>query len=47
MFLLEDSAKEDFEGVDCSQPNCVVVGLAPSKSDYDHLNKAFRLDESC
>ena len=42
MCLLEDSAMEDLEGINCSQPNCVVVGLAPSKCDYNHLNKAFR-----
>ena len=44
MLLLEDSAKEDFEGVNCDQPNSVVVGLAPSLCDYHHLNDAFKLD---
>ena len=42
MLLLEDSAMEDFEGINCGHPNSVVVGLAPSKCDYDHLNEAFR-----
>ena len=44
MLLLEDSAKEDFKGINCDQPNSVVVGLAPALSDYDHLNEAFRLE---
>lgn len=43
MLLLEESAMEDFEGINCDQPNSVVVGLAPLRSDYDHLNDAFRL----
>ena len=46
MLLLEDSSMEDFEGIDCSQPNSVVVGLAPSRSDYDHLNAAFRSERT-
>ena len=42
--LLEESALEDFSGVGCNSdsPNAVVVGLAPSKFDYEHLNIAFR-----
>ena len=45
MLLLEDSAKEDFEGLvtnNTSPHNSVVVGLAPSCFDYTHLNQAFR-----
>lgn len=42
LLLLEDSAMEDLEGISRDRPNCVVVGLAPSKSDYNHLNQAFR-----
>ena len=44
--MLEDSAMEDFAGVNCKSetPNAVVVGLAPSKFDYKHLNTAFRSD---
>ena len=42
MLLLEDSSMEDFEGINCDQPNSVVVGLAPSRSGYNHLNAAFR-----
>ncbi len=47
LLLLEDSAREDFEGVvdGCTQQqqhDCVVVGLAPSRFGYTHLNQAFR-----
>lgn len=31
---MENAALEAFEGIDCSSPNAVVVGLAPSKFDY-------------
>lgn len=31
---MEDAALEVFEGIDCSSPNAVVVGLAPSRFDY-------------
>ena len=43
--MLEKCAMEDFEGVSCSRdgrPDAVVVGLAPSMFDYQHLNTAFR-----
>ncbi|CAO3681112.1 unnamed protein product [Umbelopsis ramanniana] len=43
MLLMENAALEAFEGIDCSSPNAVVVGLAPSKFDYATLNSAFRL----
>ncbi|KAL7523963.1 hypothetical protein ACHAXR_000380, partial [Thalassiosira sp. AJA248-18] len=45
--LLEDDLLEsgDFDGVDIrhDDPNCVLVGLAPSKFNYERLNVAFRL----
>jgi len=44
--LVEDEILDtDFEGVDTTEadPNCVLVGLAPSKFNYDKLNEAFRL----
>jgi len=41
--LLEESATEDFAGVARDNPNSVVVGLAPSMFDYEHMNTAFRL----
>lgn len=51
LLLLADSAAEDFnqeeelstEAHATEQAyDSVLVGLAPSKFDYDHLNKAFR-----
>ncbi|ORZ03433.1 haloacid dehalogenase-like hydrolase domain-containing protein 2 [Syncephalastrum racemosum] len=41
--LMEDAAMDEFKDLDTSNPNAVVVGLAPSKFDYAHMNKAFRL----
>lgn len=42
--LVEDDLVEnDFHGVEMTDPNCVLVGLAPSKFCYDKLNGAFRL----
>ncbi|KAG1471422.1 hypothetical protein G6F56_002131 [Rhizopus delemar] len=43
LLLMEKGAEEEFEGIDKSQPNAVVIGLAPSKFNYDKLNEAFRL----
>ena len=42
MFLVDPAAMEDFSGVDTTDPNCVLVGLAPTLLDYEHLNQAFR-----
>ena len=41
--LLQDDAMEDFAGLDMTNPNAVVVGLAPDYFTYKHLNQAFRL----
>lgn len=42
--LVEDELMEhDFQGVLMTDPNCVLVGLAPSKFIYDRLNGAYRL----
>lgn len=41
--LVENVLLEDLEGVQFENPNCVVVGLAPSVLQYQNLNKAFRL----
>ncbi|XP_071447363.1 haloacid dehalogenase-like hydrolase domain-containing protein 2 [Hetaerina americana] len=43
LLFLEDEALEDFSGIDSTNPNAVVVGLAPSMFQYKHLNEAFRL----
>lgn len=42
-YLLEDAALEDFRGIETSQPNSVLVGLAPSKFNYKNMNEAFNL----
>lgn len=43
--LVEEILLDDLHGVDTSEtdPNCVLVGLAPSAFQYDRLNEAFRL----
>ncbi|XP_058801531.1 haloacid dehalogenase-like hydrolase domain-containing protein 2 isoform X2 [Phymastichus coffea] len=45
LYLIEDDAMEDFKDLidSTNQFNAVMVGLAPSKFDYIHLNEAFRL----
>ncbi|KAJ1730267.1 hypothetical protein LPJ61_003107 [Coemansia biformis] len=43
MLLLEDDAQRQFSDIDQRPPfNAVVVGLAPSKLDYAHMNQAFQ-----
>ncbi|XP_072353554.1 haloacid dehalogenase-like hydrolase domain-containing protein 2 [Scyliorhinus torazame] len=43
LLLVDDSALKDFEGINRSDPNAVVVGLAPQHFNYNTMNKAFRL----
>ncbi|KMQ95126.1 haloacid dehalogenase-like hydrolase domain-containing protein 2-like protein [Lasius niger] len=44
MLLIDPAAMEDFQDLVTDDiPNAVVIGLAPSKFNYDELNKAFRL----
>ncbi|KAL9556634.1 hypothetical protein MBANPS3_001788 [Mucor bainieri] len=43
LLIMEDAAMEEFKGIDVNDPNAVVVGLAPSKFNYEKLNEAFRL----
>ncbi|KAI9281563.1 hypothetical protein BY458DRAFT_583899 [Sporodiniella umbellata] len=43
LLLVEKEAEEEFQKVNQNQPNTVVIGLAPSKFDYQKLNEAFRL----
>jgi len=40
--LLQDDAKDDFAGLEMTNPNAVVVGLAPDYFNYEYLNQAFR-----
>ncbi|XP_045383892.1 haloacid dehalogenase-like hydrolase domain-containing protein 2 [Lemur catta] len=43
MLLVDDRALPDFKGIQTSDPNAVVVGLAPEHFHYQTLNQAFRL----
>ncbi|KAI8375954.1 HAD-like domain-containing protein [Radiomyces spectabilis] len=43
MLLMADKAMDEFESVNTENPNAVVIGLAPSKFNYDTMNQAFRL----
>ncbi|CAI4222561.1 unnamed protein product [Auanema sp. JU1783] len=43
MLMLEKEAIEDFEDIDCANPNAVVVGLAPSHFYFERMNEAFNL----
>lgn len=43
LLMLEETAKEDFEGISEDNPNAVIVGLAPSIFNYENMNHAFRL----
>lgn len=45
MCLVEEILLDDLHGIDTSEtdPNCVLVGLAPSAFKYDRLNEAFQL----
>ena len=42
LLLLGSDASQDFKGVNVSEPNAVVVGLAPDCFSYEMLNQAFR-----
>ncbi|MBN3301052.1 haloacid dehalogenase-like hydrolase domain-containing protein 2 isoform X2 [Amia ocellicauda] len=43
LLLVEDGALEDFTGIETSNPNAVVIGLAPEHFNYQTMNTAFRL----
>ncbi|XP_067339332.1 haloacid dehalogenase-like hydrolase domain-containing protein 2 [Channa argus] len=43
LLLVEDGALEDFTGIDTTEPNAVVIGLAPDHFNYQTLNTAFRM----
>ena len=46
-YILSDSALEDFEHLQFPIEECdsVLVGLAPERLDYEHLNTAFKIRE--
>ena len=42
--ITEDATASDLDGVDLDPPHdSVVVGLAPTRLDYRHMNRAFRI----
>ena len=41
-FMINDDVMEDFSGIETSDPNAVVVGLAPNAFNYSTMNKAFK-----
>ncbi|KAE9002653.1 hypothetical protein PR003_g18181 [Phytophthora rubi] len=43
LLLVDPSLEEEFDGLDCTNPNAVVVGLAPEHFHYSKLNEAFRV----
>ncbi|XP_067941650.1 haloacid dehalogenase-like hydrolase domain-containing protein 2 isoform X2 [Watersipora subatra] len=46
MLFLEEDAMQDFKDIDTSNPNAVVIGLAPSMFHYDKLTEAFNCLQS-
>ncbi|WIA39773.1 hypothetical protein OEZ86_005829 [Tetradesmus obliquus] len=43
LLLLHPDALPEFDGIDCCQPNAVVMGLAQQAFSYDSMNATFRL----
>lgn len=43
LLLLHPGGLVEFEGVDCHNPNCVIIGGAEEQFTYEHMNEAFRL----
>ncbi|KAJ8552596.1 hypothetical protein ON010_g9950 [Phytophthora cinnamomi] len=43
LLLVDPSLEEEFDGLDRTNPNAVVVGLAPEHFHYAKLNEAFRV----
>lgn len=41
--LVHSSALPDYSGIDCSNPNCIVLGDACEVFNYENMNKAFRI----
>uniref|UniRef100_A0A131XAZ7 Haloacid dehalogenase-like hydrolase domain-containing protein 2 n=1 Tax=Hyalomma excavatum TaxID=257692 RepID=A0A131XAZ7_9ACAR len=41
--MVSEAAMEEFQGLDTTDPNAVLIGLAPEKFDYGPMNEAFRL----
>ncbi|XP_063151914.1 haloacid dehalogenase-like hydrolase domain-containing protein 2 [Candoia aspera] len=43
LLMVEENALHDFTGIETSEPDAVVIGLAPDHFNYQTMNKAFRL----
>lgn len=43
MLFIDPDALTDFADINTFDPNCVVVGLAPNKFNFDYLNQAFKI----
>ncbi|TMW64902.1 hypothetical protein Poli38472_009069 [Pythium oligandrum] len=43
LLLVDPSLQAEFDGLDQSEPNAVVIGLAPMHFHYEKLNEAFRI----
>lgn len=41
--LIHPGGIPEFKGLDCSEPNCVVIGGAEEHFTYDNMNQAFRV----
>ena len=41
--LVHSSALPEYSGVDCTNPDCVVLGDACEMFTYENMNKAFRI----
>lgn len=41
--LIHPGGLPEFEGLDCCDPNCVVIGGAEERFTYENMNKAFRV----
>ncbi|XP_031570156.1 phospholysine phosphohistidine inorganic pyrophosphate phosphatase-like [Actinia tenebrosa] len=40
--LIHPGGRPDFDGINCNDPNCVVIGDAAQEFYYENMNKAFR-----
>lgn len=43
---MEDEAVEEFQGINTENPNAVVIGLAPSKFNYEKVSRISQFRES-
>ena len=43
LLLVHPGGLSEFDGLDCTDPNCVVIGGAEEQFTYEKMNQAFRL----